>query len=323
MKKTKIIFSIILSIIILSTALFLIFRPPTQEVPKLSSSIIEKTIKHNGLDRTYSFYKPKGLQPLSPLVIVFHRAKSSGIQMRELTGYRFDKIADDDNFIVVYPDGYEGNWNDCRKSAKDSAHKLNIDDVGFIKSLIDLFVKEYSIDRSRVFLTGLSNGGHMCFKLAMEISDKIRAIAAIAAHIPVKENNSCSIPHVPVSILLVSGTNDPINPFEGGDVSILGIIKKGQVLSAMGTVEFWLKAFGISASPTFLKFPDKKPDDGSWIDRKTWSSKGNNQIALYTVHGGGHTIPGTKQHLSFFWGKTNQDIIMVDEIMKFFSALKN
>lgn len=318
MKKHKYILIVTLTIVLLSTVSCVLLNPPSQEMPILSVPIIEETIKHDGIERSYLFYKPKDLEPSPPLVIVLHRAKSTGGQMRELTGYDFDKIADRNKFIVVYPDGYEGNWNDCRKSAKDSAHALNIDDVGFINALIESFAKKHGIDRSRVLLTGLSNGGHMCFRLAIELSEKISAVAAIAAHVPVQENNICHMPDIPVSILLVSGTEDPINPFEGGEVSILGLIKKGQVLSSIQSAEFWLKAYGLKNVSNHTIFPDKNPDDKSWIERQYWDNKSGIEINLYTVHGGGHTIPGTKQNLSFFWGSTNQDISMTDEIINFF-----
>lgn len=321
-KKFKIILFVGVAIGIMA-ALFLVFKPSSQNIPTLSSSVVAGTLKHDGIERSYLSYKPKDLPPSSPLVIVFHRAKSTGLQMRELTGYRFDKMADREKFMVVYPDGYEGNWNDCRQSAKDSAHKRNIDDVGFINALIDSFAEEHRIDQSRVFLTGLSNGGHMCFRLAMEIPEKIASIAVIAAHVPVKANNACRTPDVPVSILLASGTEDPINPFEGGEVSILGIIKKGQVLSAMGTVDYWMQHYGMTGSPTLTRFSDSEADDGSWVERETWGNQGENRISLYTVHGGGHTIPGAKPSLPIFWGETNQDIMMVDEIVSFFNMESN
>ncbi len=87
---------------------------------------------------------------------------------------------------MVYPDGIELNWNDGRmdEEANDRAHRENINDVGFISALIDSMIKDYNINPKRVYVTGISNGAIMSYRLACELSHKITAIAPVDGNIP-------------------------------------------------------------------------------------------------------------------------------------------
>ena len=162
----------------------------------------------------------------------------------------------------------------------------------------------------------------MCFRLAVEMPQKFAGFAAIAAHVPEAGNSCCRAPAAPVSILLSSGTQDPINPFHGGMVSILGIIDKGRVISAMDTASYWMVDAAAEYSSEVRTFPDRDPEDGSQVALHQWTGNNGRTIRLYTVNGGGHTIPGTISHYpSFIVGGTNQDIHIADEIVPFFISL--
>jgi polyhydroxybutyrate depolymerase len=315
----------ILKIITLFFLLFIfeacsLFRASVPEPDDLSSSIVNGKIKVGKLQRSFLYYLPKNLPNNAPIVIILHGSKGSGKQMREMTAYQFDILADHHKFITVYPDGYEGHWNGCRKSAKDTAHQLNIDDTEFITTLIEFFKNNNNINKKRVFLTGFSNGGHMCFRLASEIPERITAIAPLVAHVPIQKNSSCSKSSKSMSVLLCSGTEDPINPFEGGEVSILGLIKKGQVLSAFGTAKFFRDIGSINEeSIETIQFSDKDITDDSTVELKKWRKPSGVEINLFIVNGGGHTMPGTPPYYpEFICGKTNQDINIVNETVSFF-----
>jgi polyhydroxybutyrate depolymerase len=101
-----------------------------------------------------------------------------GEMMRKWTGYEFDQWADRKGFVVVYPDGYKHNWNDCHKNATFPAKLENIDDMGFIHALIARMAQEHGIDTKHVFVLGYSNGGQMAFRLAIETPDEVAAVAA-------------------------------------------------------------------------------------------------------------------------------------------------
>jgi polyhydroxybutyrate depolymerase len=157
------------------------WHSPVPPVPPLSAAIRRATIRAGGRERTYLAYLPAKLPPGSALVIVLHGSGMNSTKMREWTGYEFDRLVDQCRFVALYPDGYQHNWNDCRKNARFAAKKENVDDMSFIRALIGHFKTAHAIDAKRVYAFGYSNGGHMAFRLAMQAPDEIAAIAAVAA----------------------------------------------------------------------------------------------------------------------------------------------
>jgi polyhydroxybutyrate depolymerase len=282
------------------------------------------SFKHDNLKRTFHIYIPsvydKSVQ--SPLVIALHGRGGKGKSMIHVTLRGFDKLADKDGFIVVYPDGIERNWNDGRKDeeANDRAHKENIDDVGFISALIDSIIKDYNIDQKRVYVTGISNGAIMSYRLACELSDKIAAIAPVDGNIPDMLLNECS-PAMPVSVLAINNVNDPLVPYEGGNIySSIRKLNLGKVLSVNESINFWVNRNKCSALPVVNEEPDLDPKDGTRVTRKEYiNSTDGTEVILYSVDGGGHTWPGGLQYLpSCIVGKTSRDINASEVIWSFF-----
>jgi polyhydroxybutyrate depolymerase len=234
----------------------------------------------------------------------------------------FDRMADKDGFIVVYPDGVELNWNDGRidEEANDRAHRENIDDIGFISSLIDFMIEGYNINPDRVYVTGISNGAIMSYRLACELSDKITAIAPVDGSIPGKLLPRCS-PIKPVSVLAINNVNDPLVPFNGGEIfGHFHMVKLGLVLSANESVDYWVDQNKCATSPVISEEPDRDPKDGTRVTRKVFSGGiGGTEVILYSVDGGGHTWPGGFQYLPVWLiGKTSRDIDANEVIWEFF-----
>jgi polyhydroxybutyrate depolymerase len=152
-------------------------------VSALSGKDLRTSFIHDSLKRTFNIHIPASFDKTVqlPLVIALHGRGANGASMVFLTHKGFNKMADKDGFIMVYPDGIELNWNDGRmdEEANDRAHRENIDDVGFISALIDSLINDYNIDPKRVYVTGISNGAIMSYRLACELSDKITAIAPV------------------------------------------------------------------------------------------------------------------------------------------------
>ena len=124
---------------------------------------------------------------------------------------------------MVYPDGFEAHWNGCRAAGPYAANTLDVDDVGFMRSIVARLVAEDQADPAAVFATGISNGGHMAIRLALEAPDFVQAVAPIVASLPSEENLACDDEGVGVAFLLINGTEDPMNPYGGGDVALYGI----------------------------------------------------------------------------------------------------
>lgn len=277
-----------------------------------------------GLKRTYLIHIPLtyNITKSIPLLIALHGGGGTGQNMVKLTMGGFDEISDKSDFVVVYPDGTEKHWNDGRNSETTRYHvnKKNIDDVGFIAALIDHLIKEMNIDPKRVYVTGMSNGAIMCYRLACELSEKIAAIAPVAGNIPQNLLLACS-PSRPISVLVINNVNDPLVPFEGGDVTgPFGLKKLGKVLSASESIKFWVNHNKCSTAPVIIYEPHKDPQDETRIRKETYGNGDNNsEVVFYIVECGGHTWPGGYQYLNErIIGKTNRDINAAEVIWNFF-----
>jgi polyhydroxybutyrate depolymerase len=280
----------------------------------------ENSIKWDGYKRTYRVHLPSGLdKDDSPaLLIALHGGGGKGKGMWMLTKGGLNELADKDGFIVAYPDGYKKHWNDGRRGTNDPAHNKNIDDVGFIKALIDTMIVKHHVDPSRIYVAGISNGGMMAYRLACELSDRIAAIAVVATAMPLTMPQNCS-PSNPVSVIAFSGTQDPLVPFEGDEVKV-GLRTRGKVLSVYQSVKYWINRNGCAATADVTKLPDFAPGDGTRVRKEVYADgKEDSEVILYVIEGGGHTWPGGLQYLGERTiGKTCQDIDANELIWEFF-----
>ena len=179
----------------------------------------ESTIRTNdGRLRSYLLFVPSTSNPMkpAPLFIALHGGLGSAAQFESNSG--LSEFAESNGFYVVYPNGIAAienqvglqTWNagDCCGPAA----RNNVDDVTFIKILISQLKSSYSIDPSRVFAIGHSNGGMLAYKLACELSDEITGIGVQSASLGM---NQCQPTH-PVSVVHIHGTSDKNFPIDGG-----------------------------------------------------------------------------------------------------------
>lgn len=291
---------------------------PRQNHPALSA-IQNANIQVGGLERTYLYYVPRSLRANPALVFVFHAGNIDAEQMRAITGYEFERLADVNGFIVAYPNGFQKSWNDCRVRAPYPANLSNIDDPAFVRALIRRFHAEHAVDSSRVFAMGFSNGGHLVYRLALEMPNEIAAIAAVGANQPISEECDCFYSERPIAAMIINGDQDRINPYKGGRVTLPAGDTLGAVLSARATAEYFRARAGHQDEPVVYRYPDRDGDAETWVERLTWDSVALPEISLLTVHGGGHTIPQTKFRFPEIYGATNADVNSLEEIWKFFA----
>ncbi|MEW6005999.1 MAG: PHB depolymerase family esterase, partial [Stygiobacter sp.] len=278
----------------------------------------------DGLKRTYLIHIPPSWDENKsmPLVIALHGGGGTGERMVEHTQGGFNTLADKNDFIVVYPDGVEKHWNDGRsgEETRHRVHKENVNDIGFISSLIDHLIKELNIDPNRVYVTGISNGAMMSYRLACELTEKIAAVAPVAGNMPENLYPSCS-PSRPISVLAINNINDPLMPWKGGNITgPFGMKKLGKVLSVSETVKFWVNHNNCSSSPLISYEPDNDPQDGTRVLKEVYDGgKEGTEVILYTIEGGGHTWPGGYQYQpERIVGKTSRDIDANEVIWNFF-----
>src|ERR1700674_5661781 len=140
------------ALIVVAIGFYLIeVHAPSPAKPTLSAAIQQDSIPIGSMTREFLEYVPHDISPHSPLIIVLHGSLMDAKSMREWTGYEFDQLAEQHGFVVVYPDGYKHNWNDCHSKATFPAHTENIDDMGFVKGLIAREVAQRQIDANHVY----------------------------------------------------------------------------------------------------------------------------------------------------------------------------
>jgi polyhydroxybutyrate depolymerase len=292
-----------------------------------SAALEKQTIKQGVLTREYWLHDPRKddggkNKTLRPLVIVLHGGGGKAEKFDGMTGKNasFDALADREDLLVAYPQGFKKQWNDGREVSHIEAQALDLDDVGFISSLIDRLVETHAVDPRRVYATGPSNGGHMSNRLACDLADKIAAVGIVIANMPVKVVNKCK-PAQPVSVLIMNGTDDPLVPVNGGEVRLTKrSAPRGEDISTAETFSFWLGQAGADKKQDFEKelLPDADPDDKTRVTKQGYKGR-DAEVVLYTVEGGGHTWPGGRQYLfEFMVGRTSRDINATEVIWDFF-----
>lgn len=257
-----------------------------------AQELVPESVVIGGLTRAYRFYEPAHARQKLPLVFVLHGAGGDG--KRLAASVRFEQLAAQKGFIVVYPDGFENHWNDLRGIPEWSAHQRNIDDVGFFATLIDKFVTRHDADPKRVFVTGISNGGLMSHRLGCELAGKIAAIAPVVRTLTVKLADQCA-PARPVPIQMFFGTADKLVPFEGG-MQKMGSIET-PVLSAQQTIDKWATWNGCKAAASVTKTTEPAGR------REAYSGcRHRADVIAYIREGAGHTWPKDANELiwSFF-----------------------
>lgn len=270
--------------------------------------------------RTFSFYVPNSVAKEPALIFVLHGSYGDGVGMRKFSHFQFDVLADREGFVVVYPDGYKNFWNDCRKSADFASNVENIDDPAFFRAMVAFFAERFHADASRVYALGVSNGGHMIYRLALETPETFAALAAVAANLPVESNLDCQPSRRPVSIAILNGTNDPINPYNGGLVTLFGNSSRGVVRSTAETVKYWTGLAGAVAPAAAQRLPELDGNPNTWIDRQIWRGRDGVEVRLYSLHGSGHVLPSrTSSIMDYALGGAATDMESAPELWEFFS----
>ncbi|MEU5701571.1 alpha/beta hydrolase family esterase [Streptomyces aurantiacus] len=286
--------------------------------------MMRDSVEVAGRSRTYTVVGQGDGRPSRDLVLIFHGSKQTGQKHREFTGRAFDALADSGAAVVVYLDGYKKNWNDARRESRFPARKENVDDVGFVRAVIRKLTLKHGIDAGRVFAVGYSNGGQMVMRLMHDAPSLLAGAAVVAATMPAPEN--FLLPHtppapVPMPVLLIHGTKDPIVNYEGGYMRwwMRALFKVGgRSLSAPRTAHYYAVRNGITAEPVSTPLPARPGSaGGTSVERTEYRQHGRPPVVLCTVHGGGHTIPGPAKAPAVL-GRTNQDVVTADLVAELF-----
>lgn len=276
------------------------------EVSKLQadpgSVAVAGTLVQDGDTRSYVGLVPQTLSPGAPLLVMLHPLFTTDVEMANLA--RVSRLAAADGVVVALPQGENDTWND------DPTSTSGPDDVGFIASVISLFISQYQADPARVYVMGFSQGGFMTERLACSLSSQLAGAAAVGALLKNTLAANCQ-PEKQIPLALVNGTADPINRYEG----IPGLGEQ----SAPLTAAFWSQTEGCSPLDfTNLLLPVLVQDDTS-VDQWDYSGCPQNiRVRLYTINNGGHTWPGA-QYLTPDLGITTQNLDATTALWQYLS----
>jgi polyhydroxybutyrate depolymerase len=248
--------------------------------PKQPVSVM-KQLSHGNRQRHYLVHAPP--QPGErrvPLVLVLHGGGGDGSNAERMTG--FSQKADAEGFVVAYPYGTGRfdekllTWN--AGNCCDYALQRQIDDVGFIRVLVKKLIEDYPIDSSRVFVTGMSNGAMMAYRLACEAADVFAGAGAVAGAMNVRDCN----PSRPVAMMIIHGRADEHVLFAGGAPKQKFSRLQRVDASVADAAGFWQKHNGCTA--------EKRSKTGA-VERTDYRCTGA-PLSVVAIDHEGHTWPG-------------------------------
>lgn len=305
---------------LLALAGYILLSQELPPEPQLTGRLVSGHLDSGGRQRTWRAYLPARRSARPALVVVLHGSMGSPATARvDDFGYDFDRIADREGAIVLYPQGFEGHWNNAARIGPYAAKAQQVDDVGFLHALVDHVAREYGADRTAVLVTGVSNGGAMVTRLALEAPAFARAYAVVSENLPTAANLAVVPRSEPVSILFLNGTDDPIVPWGGGEVSLWPVLaSRGDVLSMADTLSYFRNLAAVKSAPVTEDLPDLDPGDGCTASRTTWIGPLGHRIVQIAIRGGGHGAPHPEKRGMRLLGNSNRDIHAAEAIWEFF-----
>ena len=281
------------------------------ETPRPGTSA--RSLVSADLQRCYLLHIPPGYERGQSLPLIFSLPGFTSNPTGQEYLTRWNEVADEEGVLVVYPQGtpFPLRWNSST-TFTDS----EVDDVQFIADLIDEVSNIMNVDRSRIYVDGMSNGGSMANRIACELAGTVAAVGVVTGP-PVEPPGGC-IPERPISLIAFYGTEDPLVAYEGGIVSdslISKLINRSSHPVSFPSVKSYIEAWAERDGCTLV--PELIPAQGDASGVRYTGCKNASEIVFYTIEGGGHTWPGGRPT---YVGKTSRDIKASQVMWEFFKA---
>ncbi len=277
-------------------------------------------VQLGGFDRHFIVHVPPTFDPKRklPVVIMLHGAGGTGQQAMEQTGW--DHKADREDFIAVFPDGVPEfpkrppsflfnpqTWNEG--SGRHASGKRNDRDVEFIAYIIDAMEAHYGADPNRIFVTGFSNGASMTFRVGVELSNKVAAIAPVAGHLLIHDHQLKR----PLSMLYIIGRDDPLELPKGGVLRMRG--EEVEQPPIEQNLAQWRQLDGCPIQPD-------RAASREGVETITFDNcRDGTEVVEYFIDDMGHVWPGGINRLpARIVGKASDKINATDVIWSFFKA---
>ncbi len=264
-------------------------------IESMCAQLSNESIMVDGLNRTYTLYLPSqfNINESVPLVLNFHGG--AGTANDQLYTADMRDLADDQNFILVYPNAYpdpnsyqETNWQVVTSGDLPFTAPNPHSDIVFIDNLIDDLHIQFNIDLNRVYALGYSNGGGFTFDLGCRLNNKITGIGVVARTMYAETYDNCEVLH-PTPVVTILGTEDYASDYNG-------ITYEGTLYyhSNNSTNDLWIEKNNLVSTPNQSLIPDINSNDGSNVELYSWSSEDECiELYHYKVINGGHDWPGT------------------------------
>lgn len=275
------------------------------------SQDIEDTLMIYGRNRYYKTHLPLGYSANKtyPVIFAFHGGLGNPDIMEKQTG--FSKKADEEEFIIVYTYGTGSfdkklltwnTWNCC-----GYADKKEINDIDFVEAVIKEVKEKFSVDEKRIYATGMSNGGMMCYLLACELPQHFAAVAPVVA--TMFDTISCNSKNE-VSFIIFNSVDDEHIPYDGGigEKSLVDVEK----LPVETTVNLWVKKYGC--------YLMNKSESKSYV-KTNYKNNNGIEIVFYKMLSGGHSWPGGEK-IRRFADNPVKNVSATDLIWDFFKYIK-
>ena len=257
----------------------------TEPETNVETGLSSQSMMYDNENREYLIYIPQNYNNNnSPMPILFAFHGFGGYSQYFINTADFRSLADQYNFIIVYPQALICNggttWN---TNPPGGDNKCSQDDIGFFGALLYELIGNYNIDSSKVFLTGYSNGADFSYSMACFQSSLITAIAPVSGLMPMYDPSECSPSHA-TSVLITNGTNDGSRPYNGID---------GYMMSVDSTISYWAGYNNADSTPEVIT-------EGN-IERYLYANGDNDTeaILLKVVNGGHDWFNMTLGGLSF------------------------
>lgn len=328
LRRASAVIGIVLVVLFVSFAVARTTRARADAAFIAAANLQTVTLMVDGIQRRALVHLPPAYdgKVALPVVLMFHGNGGTAESVVKETGW----VAKSDaaGFIVVFPEATRPDmtqppkfgrnnpaWNDG--SGRFHSGERNITDVAFIAALLDHLEAKFVVDKRRVFATGFSNGASMAFRVGLELSDRIAAIAPVSGALWIAETKIAR----PVSLLYITGTADPINPMEGGAPKMAsgagfnGVPEKAKP-PVREMVQAWVKRIGCGEEAK----PIASTIEGITTVVHT-GGRDDTEVIFTTIEGHGHIWPGGKSPLpAFILGKATSRLNANDAVWDFFQA---
>lgn len=263
------------------------------------SKLVHRYFKYQGYKRDFAYYLPASYDSSVNLSLVISLHGANGNAWNEITNTDFKTIADRESFILLMPQALLGSFNGETFYQWNAHYIFPWNDVSLLNHLIDYMFTEYRVDLSKVFISGMSNGGFMTFFAARGLQDRIAAIAPISGLISANVFINYSL-NRPMPLCYMHGTADQIVRIDSSP-------------SADTIISFFVGNNKCSVTPQVTQLPDINQNDNSTVTLYQYNGYSNDsEIQYYKIIGGGHSVPGVEPG-------ANMDINAFEVIWSFFS----